>query len=253
MRIKYIVPFPFEEAGLAARAAGIPHDILGPDTVVDTVAVRNSFDTGHPYSGANVYDATLLEIYVIEAGLSAEDEGYDAVVIDTMSDSGLEALRSRLTIPVIGQGTAAVSTAIAVGKRLCFIVYVPENRFIVEKVIAAHKIEGRCTPIRSLDLIPDFEQLLGTEFEAELDRMEEVSRAAISEDFADTIVFGSGTMYQAARPLQERLEIPVIDPASVTLKLAESLVQLGLTHSKLAWPSPPILQDQKFHSLEGER
>jgi allantoin racemase len=253
MRIKYIVPFPFGEEGLAARAAGIPREILGAETTVETVAVRNSFDTGHEYSGANLYDAALLEIYVIEAGLAAEDEGYDAVVIDTMSDSGMDVLRSRLEIPVVGQGTASLLAGALVGKRLCFLVYVPENRFIVEKVIAAHKLEGRCTPVRSLDLIPDFERLMDHEFEAQLDRMEAVSRAAMEEDFADTIVLGSGTMYQAAAPLQARLGIPVIDPAAVTLKLAESMVQLGLAQSKRAYPSPPILQDRKFKSLEGAR
>jgi hypothetical protein len=30
MRIKYIVPFPFDEEGIANRAAQIPREILGP-------------------------------------------------------------------------------------------------------------------------------------------------------------------------------------------------------------------------------
>ena len=33
-----------------------------------------------------------------------KNEGYSAVVIDTVSDSGLRALRSRLSIPVLGPG-----------------------------------------------------------------------------------------------------------------------------------------------------
>ncbi|ADB50457.1 putative hydantoin racemase [Conexibacter woesei DSM 14684] len=250
MRIKYIIPFPFGPEGVAMRAAGIPRGALDSDTIVDCVAVRNSFDTSSPDAGANVYDAMLLEMYVVEAGLAAEDEGYDAVVIDTMSDSGLDVLRSRLTIPVLGQGTAAVSTAISIGRRLAFLVYVPENAFIVEKVIAYHGIGARCT-VHALDLVPDFERLLDDDFETQLGRFEEVGRAAIAEARADTIVLGSGTMYQAAAPLQARLGVPVIDPASVTLRLAESLVRLGLSHSKVSYPSPPVIQDHKFRSLEG--
>ncbi len=74
----------------------MPKEILGPDTEVECVPVRNA--------GAlldSAYDALVFDMYVTEAGLRAEDEGFDAVVMDTMSDSGLWALRSRLSIPVL--------------------------------------------------------------------------------------------------------------------------------------------------------
>ena len=43
-------------------------------------------------------DMVLADIAILEAGLSAENEGFDAVCIDTMSDSGVAALRSSLSI-----------------------------------------------------------------------------------------------------------------------------------------------------------
>jgi allantoin racemase len=46
------------------------------------------------------YESAIFDAYIAEAGLQAEDEGFDAVVMDTVSDSGLQILRSRLTIPV---------------------------------------------------------------------------------------------------------------------------------------------------------
>jgi hypothetical protein len=42
MRIKYIIPFPFDDEGLANRAAQIPKAFLSPDTAVECVPVRNS-------------------------------------------------------------------------------------------------------------------------------------------------------------------------------------------------------------------
>ena len=42
MRIKFIIPFPFDEEGVANRAAQIPRDLLGPETDVECVPVRNS-------------------------------------------------------------------------------------------------------------------------------------------------------------------------------------------------------------------
>ena len=114
MRIKYVIPFPFDDVGLANRAAQVPKEILGPDTEVGCrVPVRNA--------GAlldSAYDALVFDMYVTEAGLRAEDEGFDAVVMDTMSDSGLWALRSRLSIPVLGPGLVSYAVGIMLGKRL---------------------------------------------------------------------------------------------------------------------------------------
>jgi hypothetical protein len=42
VRIKYIIPFPFDDEGIAARAAQIPRELLGPDTDVECVPVRHS-------------------------------------------------------------------------------------------------------------------------------------------------------------------------------------------------------------------
>ena len=55
MRIKFIIPFPFDDEGIANRAAQIPREILGPDTEVECVPVRNS--------------ATLIDCYYEDARL----------------------------------------------------------------------------------------------------------------------------------------------------------------------------------------
>ena len=63
MRIKYIIPFPFDDVGVANRAAQVPQEILGPDTEVECVPVRNA--------GAlldSAYDALVFDMYVAEAG-----------------------------------------------------------------------------------------------------------------------------------------------------------------------------------------
>ena len=93
MRIKFIIPFPFDEEGIANRAAQIPADLLGPETHVECVPVRNSATLVDCH-----YEALVFDMYITEAGLRAEDEGYDAVIMDTVSDSGLSALRSRLAL-----------------------------------------------------------------------------------------------------------------------------------------------------------
>jgi len=67
------------------------------------------------------------------------------------------------------------------------------------------------------------------------------SRKALEEG-ADTIILGCTGMIGMAKALEEKLGVPVIDPAVASLKLAEILVDMKLTHSKVYFPKPPEKQ-----------
>jgi len=77
------------------------------------------------------------------------------------------------------------------------------------------------------------------------------AQRAIDEDGADVILLGSTTMHQAGDYMAANLPCPVINPGPVGIKIVETLVQLGLRHSKVAFPSPPLVQDEKWFSLIG--
>ncbi|MEM8563632.1 MAG: hydrogenase expression protein HupH, partial [Pseudomonadota bacterium] len=98
-RIKVIVPIPMDEAGVANRASQLPDHLVEDGFEVDFVAVAWGAALGDSY-----YDTLLMDMSVFEAGLKAQEEGYSAVCIDTVSDSGLYALRSKLDIPVVAPG-----------------------------------------------------------------------------------------------------------------------------------------------------
>jgi hypothetical protein len=42
LRIKYVVPFPLDETGMAISREQVPQEILGPNTTVECGAVCNS-------------------------------------------------------------------------------------------------------------------------------------------------------------------------------------------------------------------
>ncbi len=244
MRIKYIIPFPFDEAGIAARAAQIPSEILGPDTEVECVPVRNSITMLD-----SEYESLLFDIYIAEAGLRAEEEGYDAVVMDTVSDSGLAAMRSRMTIPVIGPGLVAYATAIMLGKRFSIITMWDKWKFFYEKNLAVYHLEDKCASVRSVNMPPDVEALFEGKEEEMFQKLTDEAQLAIDEDGADCILLGSTTMHQAGEYMQKHLEAQVINPGPVAIKMTEAIVALGLSHSKVAYPSPATLQDEKYFSL----
>lgn len=243
-RVLVIVPFSLDEAGVANRRAQLGEVPLGPDMAFDFRAV-----TAGPTSFVSPHDWALMDIAVFEAGLTAEADGYDAVCIDTMSDSGLAALRSVLDIPVIAPGRASMLFALTLGSRFSVLAQwepaIPRNR----KAIAEWGLAAHCASIRSFDTPPDFANLLGGKEEVVFPKMLAACERCVDEDGADVICLGSTTMHQAAAYLAERLPVPVINPGPFTYKLVEAVLNLGLTHSRAAYPKPLVPKDKMIHAM----
>lgn len=246
MRIKYIIPYPFGPEGVQLRADQIPPELHRPDVSFDFVPVRNSCKLADSH-----YEAAILEAYVVEAGVTAEEEGYDAVVMDSIADPGLDTLRSRLTIPVIGPGQVAYHLASILGQRFSIVTMWNAWSFYYTGVLRNSGLHDVLASIRSVDIHPDVEHLLGDDYDAVVKQLTDAAMSAIAEDGAEVIVLGSTTMHQAGQYMAEHLPCPVINPGPAAVAIAQAVVDLGLSHSKITWPSPRALQDETFFSLVG--
>jgi allantoin racemase len=238
-RVKIIVPIPMDEAGVENRASQLPAERIRDGYDVEFVAVTWGAALGDSY-----YDTMLMDMSVFEAGLAAEEEGFDAVCIDTVSDSGLYALRSRLTIPVFGPGQAALHAACILGHKFSIITMWDEWFHLYRKILGEYKLEARCASLRSIKTRPDLEELLAGKEEGIFKKLEEECLEAIREDGADVIVLGSTTMHQSHAYLEEVLPVPVINPGQICYKLCEVFLELGLAHSKTAFPAPEMPNDE---------
>jgi allantoin racemase len=76
--------------------------------------------------------------------------------------------------------------------------------------------------------------------------LEREAKIAIEQDGADVLMLGSTTMHQSHAYLQERLPVPVLNPGVIAYKLCEMYLDLGLSHSKKAFPSPENIQDDNL-------
>jgi allantoin racemase len=237
-RIKVIVPIPMDEAGVANRAAQLPPAVVRDGFKPEFAAVPWGAALGDSY-----HDMLLMDWTVFQAGVNAEAEGYAAVLIDTVSDSGLRALRSRLSIPVVGPGEAAFHTAMMLGKRFTVLTMWPQWFPLYEKTLTEYGLWERVASLRSIDTRPDVTELLQGKEEVIFAKLKAEAEAAIEEDGADVIVLGSTTMHQSAGYLAANLPIPVINPGLVAYKQVETLLELGLTHSKKAFPAPEVPKD----------
>lgn len=240
-KILNIVPVPVPPPALDAFAAQMSPEAFHPETENEFAAAR---------AGATVidspYEQLLAETFVLEAGAAAEESGYSAVAINSMSDSALAALRSRLTIPVTAPASSSMLLACMLGKKFSVVTMWPEWHSLYEKTIAEHGIAHRVASIRDIGTRPDAAELLAGKEEVVFDLLERESRAAIDEDGADVIILGSTTMHQSYEHLRNVLEVPVLNPGVIAAKMAELLVLTGVSHSKKAYPSPETPQDALF-------
>jgi allantoin racemase len=243
MKIRFIAPFPVDADGLRLRRSQIPDGVLAPGAEIEFVPSRNSGKLGD-----SPYEAMLMEMYVFEAGMRAEDEGCDAVVIDTVSDSGLDALRSRLSIPVVGPGSVGYHVAAMLGRRFSVVSIWEGWEYVYHRTLAKYEVGHLAASVRSLEKVPDVHRLLEGE-EGVLEDLKELSLRCIEEDGADVIILGSTTMHQATGYLAGELPVPVISPGLWAYKIAEALVQFGMAHSRKTYPAPGQLQDELWAAL----
>jgi len=232
-KVLVIVPFPMSEANRKQREAQLDAVELGPDISFHFRPVRAG-----PANYTSDHDSVLADISILDAGKRAQEEGYDAVCIDTMSDSGLAALRSVLDIPVIGPGRASMLTAMMLGERFSILIMWDRWRRLYKKSILELGLTWRCASIRSIGVEPSNQSLLAGKEEEVFPLLLTAAQRCVDEDGADVILLGSTTMHQAHEYLRARLPVPVINPGPLSYKLAEAALALRLTHSRKAHAKP---------------
>lgn len=249
-RVLVIVPFPMSEENRDQRRDQLKAVELGPDIAFEFESVRVA-----PKNYVSASDMTLAEFGALEAGLRAEERGFDAVCIDTMSDSGMAALRSELSIPVIGPGRASVLMAMMLGRRFSIVAMWPHWKHLYVKTLTELGVESHCASIRWIDATPNNQSLLAGREDEVFPALEAVARRCVEEDGADVILLGSTTMHQAHAHLVNALPVPVINPGPLTYKLAETVLGLGLSHSRTAYPSSPAPKREVIQAMleEGAR
>jgi allantoin racemase len=241
-KVLVIVPYPLSEQGVANRRSQLAavNGLEGLEFEYRPVKVA-------PALGAGYHDLALFEIAIFEAGCTAEEDGFDAVCIDTMSDSGMKPLRAALTIPVISPALASYHMALTLGSRFSVLTqwdpWVRETYDQIEQYGLSH----RCASVRTIGVPPDPTDLLGGKPEIVEALLVEARRCV--DDGADVLCLGSTTMHQSHAHLAKHLPIPVINPGPLTYALAKLMLGLGLTHSKRAFPRPTEVESGVLHAM----
>ena len=232
-KILVIVPFAMSADNLLLRQQQLTGLQFGPELVFDYRCVKAG-----PVNYSSHHDFVLADASIFEAGCRAQDEGYAAVCIDTMSDSGVAALRSVLDIPVFGPGKVSMLTALMLGDRFSILTMASRWKPLYKKALDELGLHHKCASVRAIEVPPDNQGLLSGKEDAVFPLLEAAARLAIEVDGAEVLILGSTTMHQAHAYLEARLPVPVINPGPLSYKMAEAALGLGLRQSRQAYPKP---------------
>lgn len=160
------------------------------------------------------------EAYV-RAGVEAQRMGFDGIFINTVGDYGVTALRSKLHIPVVGSGEAALRAAAANGTPFAIVtIWPPALRFLYETILQDANLTEACSEIFFLSNDEDLATLAAEDnfvtdmracYAAPLNAIEAACRGAEARG-AQTIVLGCTCMQPVARRLKDRIALPLIEP-----------------------------------------
>ena len=232
-KILTIVPFAMSPDNLLLRQQQLQGLQFGPDLHFEYRSVKAG-----PVNYSSHHDFVLADASIFEAGCRAQQEGFAAVCIDTMSDSGVAALRSVLDIPVFGPGKVSMLTALMLGDRFSILTMASRWKPLYKKALDELGMHHKCASVRAIEVSPDNQALLSGKEEEVFPLLEAAAMKAIEIDGADVIILGSTTMHQAHAHLQARLPVPVINPGPLSYKIAESMLALGHAQSRTAYPRP---------------
>ena len=213
-----------DKIGAAARAAAA--------SGTEIIAVNP--DSGPP-SIEGYYDEVFAIPGLIEEMRKAGP--VDATIIACFDDTGLDAARSFSPTPVIGIGEAAFHMAALIAGKFSAVTTLARSIPAIEHNLVRYGLASRCARVRAADVAVLELEIPGSAARGRISR--EIDRG-IDEDSAEAIVLGCAGMADLAAELTREHGLPVIDGVAAAVKLAESLVSLGLQTSKRGGYATPL-------------
>jgi len=193
-----------------------------------------------PASIESEFDEALAIPDTIRLAIEAEHAGANAIVIDCMGDPGLAACREVVSIPVLGPCQTAAHVATMLGHKFSFITVLDRLRPMLDHIIASYGLTGSYASFDAIDVpvLEIFEDCnkLGH-------ALAEKAIKAVREDHAGAIILGCTGFLGLAEIIYESLcekglDVPVIDAIPLTIRMVDSLIKCGLSHSKHIYPAP---------------
>ncbi len=202
------------------------------DQGVEIVAATSAYG---PPSIEGYYDEIFAVPPLLEI-IAAERQRVDGVVIGCFDDTGVDAARALVDVPVVGICQAAMQTASVLAGSFSVITTLGRSIPALEHLAFRYGYGRACRRVRAAEVpVLDLEepssgaeQRIGAEIET-----------ALREDGAEAIVLGCAGMVDLAERLTREFEVPVIEGVGPAVKTVEGIARLGLKTSRRGGYAPP--------------
>jgi len=203
--------------------------------------IEHTFISSGPASVEGRFDSDLSVPDVLAKASAAESSGSDAIIINCMLDPGLLACRELVSIPVIGVCEVAMHVASMLGRKFGVISPVP-GQSVMEHLAEGYGLGNDLVSFSSVDIpvlnISESEEVLAK-------ALVKAAITMVRSNNLGVVVLGCTGFANCADLmreglLKEELDVQVINPLPLAIYFSDALLQSGLTHSKLIYPSPAV-------------
>jgi allantoin racemase len=234
--MRLLIINPNTTASMTEKMAASARAVATSGTTIEAVT-----STMGPESIEGYYDEAFAVPGLIEAIISGARGGMGGAIIGCFGDTGLDAARCAVAVPVLGICEAAVHMAMPLAHRFAIVTTLSQSISSTEALVTRYGAAGRCT-VRAAEVpvlaLEDAASGAVHKIEVEITR-------ALKEDRAEAIILGCAGMTDLAAALSRKFGVPVIDGVAAAIKLIEGLIGLGLKTGKNGSYAPPLTKSYR--------
>lgn len=192
-----------------------------------------------PAYGAEAVDSNFesyLSAVAVMDRVMAYQEPYDAVVLAGFGEHGRDGLQELIEQPVVEICEASAHVAMLIGRAYAVVTTLQRSVPAIEDRLKLAGLWDRCAAVRASGMSTlEVDQDPSRAMRAIVDE----ARRAVEEQHAEVICLGCAGMAGLEEAITRELGVPVIDGIGAAVRLAESIVGLGLRTSKRSTYAPP--------------
>jgi allantoin racemase len=228
--MRILIVNPNTTATMTDKIAASARDVAAQGTIIDAVTSAMG-----PESIEGYYDEALALPGLLQAVIAGEQAGADGAIVACFDDTGLDAARCAVSMPVVGICESAVHLIAPLAHRFSIVTTLPRSIPPLETLTERYGVARRCR-VRAADV-----PVLALEDRASgaVAKIEREIAAALAEDRAEAIILGCAGMTDLAASLARKFGVPVVDGVAAAVKMIEALAGLGLRTSKIAGYAAP--------------
>ena len=210
-------------AATARRAAAPGTEIVGLTAGLGVDGIDSAFES-------------LLSAVAVMDRVTTYPDPFDAVVMAGFGEHGREGLMELLDVPVVDVAEASAHVAMMLGRSYTVVTTLARSIAAIEDRLSTAGLLARCSGVRATGMSTmDVER----DPAAAVRAVVEQARRAVAEDRAEVVCLGCGGMAGLEDAVRDALGVPVVDGVAAGVTLAESLVRLGLSTSKVCTYASP--------------